>query len=128
MGVEVDPERIRKRLETQYLDVMTDSLDEALKWLEEAERKGVAKSIGLVGNAAEVLPELVRRNFHPDLVTDQTSAHDPLKGYVPAGMTLAEALKLREADPGRVCQAIHAIHGDPCARHARVSETGVGRF
>jgi len=78
---------------------MTASLDEALKWLEEARKKGIAKSIGLVGNAAEVLPELVRRNFHPDLVTDQTSAHDPLKGYVPAGMTLAEALKLREADP-----------------------------
>ena len=99
LGVEVDPERIKKRLETKYLDVMTASLDEALKWLEEARKKGIAKSIGLVGNAAEVLPELVRRNFHPDLVTDQTSAHDPLKGYVPAGMTLAEALKLREADP-----------------------------
>ena len=99
LGVEVDPERIKKRLETKYLDVTTASLDEALKWLEEARKKGIAKSIGLVGNAAEVLPELVRRNFHPDLVTDQTSAHDPLKGYVPAGMTLAEALKLREADP-----------------------------
>jgi urocanate hydratase len=99
LGVEVDPDRIKKRLETKYLDVMTDNLDEALKWLEEARKKGVAKSIGLVGNAAEVLPELVRRNYHPDLVTDQTSAHDPLKGYVPAGMTLAEALKLREADP-----------------------------
>jgi urocanate hydratase len=99
LGVEVDPERIKKRLETQYLDVMTDNLNEALKWLEEARKKGVAKSIGLVGNAAEVLPELVRRNFHPDLVTDQTSAHDPLKGYVPAGMILPEALKLREGDP-----------------------------
>ena len=99
LGVEVDPERIKKRLETQYLDVMTENLNEALKWLEEAKAKGIAKSIGLVGNAAEVLPELVRRNFHPDLVTDQTSAHDPLRGYVPAGMTLAEALRLREADP-----------------------------
>jgi urocanate hydratase len=99
LGVEVDPERVKKRLETKYLDVMTDNLNEALKWLEEARKKGVAKSIGLVGNAAEVLPELVRRNFHPDLVTDQTSAHDPLRGYVPAGRTLSEALKLREADP-----------------------------
>ena len=99
LGVEVDPERVKKRLETKYLDVMTDNLNEALKWLEEARKKGVAKSIGLVGNAAEVLPELVRRNFHPDLVTDQTSAHDPLRGYVPAGRTLPEALKLREADP-----------------------------
>ena len=99
LGVEVDPERIKKRLETQYLDVMTDKLNEALKWLEEAKEKGIAKSIGLVGNAAEVLPELVRRNLHPDLVTDQTSAHDPLKGYVPAGMSLAEALRLRETKP-----------------------------
>jgi urocanate hydratase len=99
LGVEVDPERIKKRLETKYLDVMTANLDEALKWLEEARKKGIAKSIGLVGNAAEVLPELVRRNFQPDLVTDQTSAHDPLRGYVPAGMTLREALKLRESDP-----------------------------
>ena len=99
LGVEVDPERIKKRLETKYLDVMTDNINDALKWLEEAREKGIAKSIGLVGNAAEVLPELVRRNFHPDLVTDQTSAHDPLKGYVPAGMSLPEALKLRETDP-----------------------------
>ncbi len=99
LGVEVDPERIRKRLETKYLDVMTDSINEAWKWIEEAREKGLAKSIGLVGNAAEVLPELVRRNFHPDLVTDQTSAHDPLRGYVPAGMSLSDALKLRETDP-----------------------------
>jgi urocanate hydratase len=99
LGVEVDPERIQKRLETKYLDVATDNIDEALKWLDEAKGKGVAKSIGLVGNAAEVLPELVRRNFHPDLVTDQTSAHDPLKGYVPAGMSRSEALNLRETNP-----------------------------
>jgi len=108
LGVEVDPERIKKRLETRYLDVMTPDLDEALKWLEDARKKGIAKSIGLVGNAAEVLPELVRRNFHPDLVTDQTSAHDPLRGYVPAGMTLAEALKLRETDPDEYVK--HSMH------------------
>jgi urocanate hydratase len=95
----VDAERIKKRLETKYLDVMTDSLDEALKWALEAKEKGLAKSIGLVGNAAEVHPELVRRSIVPDLVTDQTSAHDPLNGYVPAGMSLQEALKMREENP-----------------------------
>ena len=99
LGVEVDPERIKKRLETKYLDVMTDSLDEALRWAFEAKEKGIARSIGLVGNAAEVHPELVRRGIVPELVTDQTSAHDPLKGYVPAGMPLAEALELREENP-----------------------------
>jgi urocanate hydratase len=99
LGVEVDAERIKKRLETKYLDVMTDSLDEALKWALEAKEKGLAKSIGLVGNAAEVHPELVRRSIVPDLVTDQTSAHDPLNGYVPAGMSLQEALKMREENP-----------------------------
>ncbi len=113
IGVEVDPERIRKRLETKYLDVMTDSLDEALQWAEEAKRDKVAKSIGLVGNAAEVHPELVRRGVVPDLVTDQTSAHDPLRGYVPAGMSLAAALELREKDPDeyvRLAMKSMAIH------------------
>ncbi|HEX9157272.1 MAG TPA: urocanate hydratase [Syntrophales bacterium] len=113
IGVEVDPERIRKRLETKYLDVMTDSLDEALQWAEEAKRDKVAKSIGLVGNAAEVHPELVRRGVVPDLVTDQTSAHDPLRGYVPAGMSLAAAQDLREKDPDeyvRLAMKSMAIH------------------
>jgi urocanate hydratase len=113
LGVEVDPERIKKRLETKYLDVMTDSLDEALKWALEAREKGLTKSIGLVGNAAEVHPELVRRSITPDMVTDQTSAHDPLNGYVPAGMSLQAALKLREENPQEyVKQAMQsmAIH------------------
>jgi urocanate hydratase len=113
LGVEVDPERIKKRLETKYLDVMTDSLDEALKWALEAKEKGLTKSIGLVGNAAEVHPELVRRGIAPDMVTDQTSAHDPLNGYVPAGMSLQAALKLREENPQEyVKQAMQsmAIH------------------
>ncbi len=113
IGVEVDPDRIRKRLETKYLDVMTASLDEALKWAEEAKRDKVPKSIGLVGNAAEVHPELVRRGVVPDLVTDQTSAHDPLRGYVPAGMSLAAAQELREKDPEeyvRLAMKSMAIH------------------
>jgi len=97
--VEVDPERIRRRLETAYLDVSTDSLDEALKLADEAVAAERPLSIGLLGNAADVYPELVRRGVTPDLVTDQTSAHDTLNGYVPNGMSLAEALELRRRDP-----------------------------
>ena len=83
--VEVDPDRIKKRLETRYVDVTAASLDEALRLADEARKGSRPLSIGLVGNAAEVLPELVRRGITPDVVTDQTSAHDPLNGYVPAG-------------------------------------------
>lgn len=97
--VEVDPHRIRRRVETRYCDRMTEDLDEALRWMEEATGAKEALSVGLVGNCAEVLPELVRRGVVPDIVTDQTSAHDPLNGYVPAGLTLAEADALRDADP-----------------------------
>jgi urocanate hydratase len=99
LGVDVDESRIDKRIETRYCDRKTRSLDEALAWLEEARagRRGV--SIGLVGNAAEVLPELVRRGVTPDVLTDQTSAHDTLNGYVPAGMTLEGAAALRRSDP-----------------------------
>ncbi|HEX5581498.1 MAG TPA: urocanate hydratase, partial [Gemmatimonadaceae bacterium] len=101
LGVEVDPSRVEKRLATGYCDRMTHDLDEALAWLDEARRARAALSVGLVGNAAEVLPELVRRGVVPDVVTDQTSAHDMLNGYVPAGMTLAEADALRRDDPAR---------------------------
>ena len=99
VAVEVDQWRIDRRLTHRYLDVATDNLEEAMTWAEEAKAKGEAKSIGLLGNAAEVLPELVQRGYLPDVVTDQTSAHDPLTGYIPAGMTLAEAAELRERDP-----------------------------
>jgi urocanate hydratase len=84
---------------------MTHGLDEALTWIREAQRTGTALSVGLVGNAAEVLPELVRRGVIPDVVTDQTSAHDMLNGYVPGGMTLAEAAALRTADPAAYVRA-----------------------
>jgi len=97
--VEVDPERIQRRLDTDYCDRMTDDIDEALGWVEEATASGTALSIGLVGNCAEVLPILVERGVTPDVVTDQTSAHDPLNGYVPAGLSVAEAAVLRESDP-----------------------------
>jgi len=97
--VEVDPTRIRRRLDTRYCDRMTDDLQEALTWVVDATASRAPLSIGLVGNCAEVLPELVRRGTVPDIVTDQTSAHDPLNGYVPAGLDMHGAAALRESDP-----------------------------
>lgn len=97
--VEVDPKRARRRLETRYCDVLVESLDEALAQAEEAIAAKKPLSIGLIGNAAEVLPEMVRRGITPDLVTDQTSAHDPLGGYIPAGLSLEAAAALRQSDP-----------------------------
>ncbi len=99
LAVEVDPARVQRRLETRYLDKSTPQLDEALRWCEDARRANTALSVGLVGNCAEVLPELVRRGFAPDVLTDQTSAHDTLNGYVPPGMSLAAAATLRRDDP-----------------------------
>jgi len=101
LAVEVDPERIEKRLKTGYVDEMTDSLDEALLILQTARELKEAKSVALLGNAAEVLPELLARNIKVDVLTDQTSAHDTLNGYVPAHMAFHEALKLRKSDPQR---------------------------
>ena len=97
--IEVDESRIDKRLETGYLDRKARDLDEALSLITTATRKGEAISIGLLGNAADVLPEIVKRGVNPDVVTDQTSAHDMLNGYVPAEMTLRDALELRKANP-----------------------------
>ncbi|HKE53768.1 MAG TPA: urocanate hydratase [Actinomycetota bacterium] len=97
--VEVDPARIERRIKTRYLDRETDDLDQALRWVDEARSTREAVSIGLVGNCAEVLPALLERGFAPDLVTDQTSAHDPLGGYVPAGLSLDESGRLRSSDP-----------------------------
>ena len=97
--IEVDPDRAERRLGTRYVDRMTDSLDEALAWARGAAARGEALSIALVGNAAELEPELVRRGARFDAVTDQTSAHDALGGYVPAGLTLDEAAELRRTDP-----------------------------
>src|SRR5437016_14175449 len=99
LAVEVDPARVQRRLDTRYVDRSTNSLEEALRWCEEAKRHSRALSVGLVGNCAEVLPELVRRGCAPDVVTDQTSAHDPLNGYIPAGLTLAAATALRRSAP-----------------------------
>ena len=99
LGVEVDPARIEKRLATGYCDRIARTLDEALGWLDQARERGAALSVGLVGNCADVLPEMVRRSLVPDILTDQTSAHDPLNGYIPRGMSLAEAASLRRSDP-----------------------------
>jgi urocanate hydratase len=99
LGIDVDAARIRRRRETRYLDRETASLDEALGWCDAARRKGEALSVGLVGNCAEVLPELARRGVVPDVLTDQTSAHDALNGYVPAGLSLDDAAALRSTDP-----------------------------
>ena len=113
LGVDVDPARINRRLETGYLDRMTEDLDQAWQMVEEARRKSQALSVGLVGNCAEVLPEIERRGWMPDVLTDQTSAHDELNGYVPAGVSLAEALRLRAADPEeyiRRSRASMAVH------------------
>ncbi|MGH2546121.1 MAG: urocanate hydratase [Actinomycetota bacterium] len=97
--IEVDPARIDRRVKTRYLDRATEDLDEAARWVEGARLSGEAVSVGLLGNAAETHPELLRRGFRPDVVTDQTSAHDPLDGYVPAGLSLGEAAALRAGDP-----------------------------
>ncbi len=99
LGIDVDAERIKKRLKTGYCDFMVNSLDEALRILKNAVRKREAISVGLVGNCADVIPEMAERGVLPDILTDQTSAHDPLNGYVPNGMTLEAAMELRKNDP-----------------------------
>ena len=104
LAVEVDRSRIKKRLQTGYVDEMTDSLDEALLILQTAKELKEAKSVALLGNAAEVLPELLARKIHIDILTDQTSAHDTLNGYVPAHMSFEEALALRKSDPRRYAE------------------------
>jgi len=97
--VEVDPKRIERRVETGYLDAGAGSIEEALPLIERAKAEGRALSVGLLGNAADVFPTLLAGGFAPDLVTDQTSAHDPLNGYIPKGLTLEEAASLRKSDP-----------------------------
>ncbi len=99
LGIDVDPERIQRRLKTGYCDFMVNSLDEALRIVHDAQRNQQNISVGLVGNCADVIPELAERGVVPDILTDQTSAHDPLNGYVPNGMTLEAALELRSRDP-----------------------------
>ena len=113
LAVECQPSRIQMRLDTGYLDARADDLDEALRLIDEAREKDEAISVGLLGNTAEVLPELVRRGIRPDAVTDQTSAHDPLNGYLPAGWTLDQWESGKERDPEGVtasAKASMAVH------------------
>jgi urocanate hydratase len=105
IAIECQPSRIEMRLRTGYVDMKADTLDQALAMLDSAKTAGKAISIGLLGNAAEILPEMVTRGIRPDAVTDQTSAHDPLNGYLPAGWTLEKWEKAREADPQSVVRA-----------------------
>ena len=111
LGVEVDPARIEKRIKTGYCDGIAWDLDAALSMIEEAQKSGKAISVGLVGNCADVIPEMARRGMAPDILTDQTSAHDPLNGYVPNGMTLAEALALRASNPDEYTERSIAAMG-----------------
>src|SRR5205823_653767 len=113
LGIDVDADRIKKRLKTGYCDFMVNNLDEALRILKNSIRKKEAVSVGLIGNCAEVIPELAERGVLPDILTDQTSAHDPLNGYVPAGMSLEKALELRRRDPQSYSE--HSL--DSMARH-----------
>jgi urocanate hydratase len=115
LGVEVDPERIKRRVRQGYCDVMVNDLDEALRILKNAVRKREAASVGLIGNCADVIPELARRGVLPDLLTDQTSAHDPLNGYIPQGYTLEQANELRLRDPDEYRR--HSL--DSIAAHVR---------
>jgi urocanate hydratase len=128
LAIECRPERIAKRLQTKYLDVEAKSLDEALAILKRAADSGKPISVGLLGNACEVLPELLRRGVRPDALTDQTSAHDPVNGYLPQGWTLAQWDRLRAENPAQVAAAARAS----MARHVEAmlafQKTGIPVF
>ena len=126
LGIEVDPARIERRVRTGYCDRMALDLDEALDICEDAREQKRAVSVGLVGNCAELLPEIVRRGVKIDAVTDQTSAHDPLNGYVPAGLTLEEAGELRRTNPKCVRAALDGIDGASRRSDAGVETRGRG--
>jgi urocanate hydratase len=122
--VEVDPSRIERRIKTRYLDRETDDLDQAVRWATEARDGGEAVSIGLQGNAADAFPELLRRGFPADVVTDQTSAHDPLGGYVPAGLSPAEADELRRSDPDDYVKRSYGSMARHCEAMAGFQDAG----
>jgi urocanate hydratase len=128
LAVECRPSRIEKRLETGYLDTSTSDLDEALERIETACRNKQAISVGLIGNAAEVLPELVRRGVEPDLLTDQTSAHDPLHGYLPAGWSLDDWETRQERDPDAVITAAKASMAVHVRAMLELQKRGVPTF
>jgi len=126
--VEVDPARLHRRLSTGWIDVVTHNLDDALRRAEQALRQGAGTSIGVLGNAAEVFPELVRRGVHVDVVTDQTSAHDPLDGYLPAGVAPEDAPALRAADPAGYVERARASMARHCAAMVEFCRRGAVVF
>ncbi|TCJ18316.1 urocanate hydratase [Rubrobacter taiwanensis] len=126
--VEVDPRRIERRIETGYLDERVDDLDGAVRRAEEAKRNGEPVSIGIPGNAAEIFPALLERGFIPDAVTDQTSAHDPLGGYIPAGYSLEGASELRESDPERYVAEARRSMARHCAAMVGFMRRGAETF
>jgi len=128
LAVEVDPHRIQRRLETRYLDVATESLDDALAKVEQAKLARQALSVGLRGNSAEVLPELVRRGWVPDVLTDQTSAHDPLNGYIPAGLDVEAAAALRASDPDEYQRRSRASIADHVRAMLALQQAGAIAF
>jgi len=128
LAVECDPARIERRLETRYLDRRAATLDEALAIIGEARAQQRAVSVGVLGNAAELFPDLVRRGIRPDLVTDQTSAHDPRNGYLPAGWTLDEAARARRDDPASVERAAKASMVQQVAAMVAFARQGVPTF
>jgi urocanate hydratase len=128
LGIDVDEARIDKRLETRYCDRKTRDLDEALRWIREATDAKRPLSVGLVGNAADVLPELVRRGVTPDVLTDQTSAHDTLNGYVPSGLSLAEAADLRQRDVAEYVRRASASIADHVRAMLAMQERGAIAF
>lgn len=125
LAVECQPSRIDMRLRTRYLDERADTLDEALAIIEKAHAEGRAVSVGLLGNAAEIFPEMVKRGIKPDAVTDQTSAHDPVNGYLPAGWTLEEWFEKRESDPEAVSAAAKQSMADQVRAMLAFWEQGI---
>ena len=125
LAVECDAQRIRKRLETRYLDKMSSDLDEALAIIETAGASGDPVSVGLLGNAAEIFPELLRRGVKPDVVTDQTSAHDPLNGYLPAGWSLERAIETRASDPQALVEAAKSSMAEQVRAMVAFHELGI---
>lgn len=126
--LDVDPARVQRRAETRYLDEVAGSVEEGLRRVREAAAAGRALSVGVVANAAEALPALLARGEHVDVVTDQTSAHDPLNGYVPAGLTLAEAAELRGSDPGAYVALARASIVEHCRAMVGFSRAGAEVF
>ncbi len=128
LAVEVDKRMIERRLNTGYLDTWTDNLDEAIKMIKDSIKEGKPISVGLLGNAAEVHPELVKRGFIPDVVTDQTAAHDPLNGYIPKGLSVEEAAELRKKDPKGYLQRVYESVAEHISAILEMQKQGAKAF